>query len=214
MSEWEVKLDQNTLPENLDPLKDKNSLTVIERYIFASHWCRGKSVVDASCGYGFGTSLLSALGAKEVVGLDIDDDALKYCQENHKNCTFFKFDLTNPLSIVRKYDVVVSIETMEHLPRDKIDNYISNLKSLVNPDGIIIITTPIRRCKEFVYHGGTHLYEYDVNEFLEIMKSNFVKVNYNSIVEFRLGESGLLHSEFIDFISDKAMLFFAVCKLK
>ena len=211
-----MKMTQNAPPLEVDPLVNRNNKTILERYIFAAHWCKGKSVLDASCGYGFGSAILKALGASSVTGSDIDKDALKYCKEKHTGCKFYNMDLTNRVSNGHPvYDVIVSIETMEHLPKEDMLRYLRNMKMLLKRNGKLIITTPIRRSMKFVYKGGTHLYEYNEPEFKSVIRSVFTDFEVNSIVEFKLRkEAGMLHSEFEYGISEDSRLFFAICTKK
>ena len=207
-----VKLDQNAPPLEVDPLVNRNNKTILERYIFAAHWCKGKKVLDSSCGYGYGSAILKALGANTVTGTDIDDEALEFCKENHVGCGFSKMDLTKRIGNgYPVFDVVVSIETMEHLPKDDVEVYLRNLKRCLKRGGKLIVTTPVRREMKFNYKGGTHLYEYNEAEFRHLINLLFTDVKYMSLVEFRCFKDGLLHSELINDITKDSRLFFAVC---
>lgn len=210
-----MKLDDNTPPEEIDPLVNKNNLTILERYIFVSHWCKNKAVLDGACAYGKGTALLKALGAKGVTGIDIDKKALEYCKRNHANCEFEKVDLTKRIGNGHAvYDRVVSIETMEHLPKDDVLVYLRNLKRMLKREGKLVITTPIRKSKKFEYDGGTHLYEYDEQEFMSALRKVFVNIELFSIIEFKLFKEGMLHSELVREVGKLSKLFFAVCTKK
>ena len=213
----EPKVDQNALPADIDPISNPASLSIIDRYIFASHWCKNKKVLDASCGYGVGTNILKALGAGEVTGTDIDEVALRYASGNNNHIEFFNMDLTKPvkeMGFKDNYDVVVSIETMEHLPKESVVTYLNNLKAMTRKGGKVIITSPIRTESTFNYIGGTHLYEYNTSEFKELLNSVFDLVEFNSIFEFAIADNGLLHSELIKGIMDNSKLFFAVCEVE
>ena len=52
-----------------------------QRYRLAAQLVKGKKVLDAACGEGYGSSLL-AEEAEEVTGLDIDKEAVE--NANHK----------------------------------------------------------------------------------------------------------------------------------
>ena len=70
-----------------------------------------------------------------------------------------------------EFEVCTSIETFEHLPPERIDEYLQSLKYVTSET--IVITTPRRRMPVWNYQGGTHLYEYDSKEFTEILHRNF-----------------------------------------
>ena len=48
----------------------------IQRVEFALDWCRGKRVLDAGCGSGYGTYFLASNGAAAVLGIDVSRDAI------------------------------------------------------------------------------------------------------------------------------------------
>lgn len=169
-----MKTTQNTIIDEIDILRTPATETMMFRYFLAASYCKGKNVLDASTGYGYGATILKALGAKTVTGIDIDEDALNYARENYeaqfKNgfISFEKIDLTTPESIPIEncgYDTIISIETFEHLPKESIKIYLENLKRALLPGGQIFITTPRRIAPEWKYTGGTHLYEYNAEEF-------------------------------------------------
>lgn len=73
-----------------------------------------KSVVDFGCGQGAWLKVWRELRAEEVVGLDgdyVDPNSLLI--EKHE---FRPTDLTKPVSLGRKFDLVQSLEVAEHLP--------------------------------------------------------------------------------------------------
>jgi SAM-dependent methyltransferase len=112
-----------------------------KRYYFARPYCAGKRVLDAACGVGYGTSLLSEQ-AREVVGLDLSEDAIRYARERYgaPNVEFRVADLLDPQLDSDAFDVVVSFETIEHVP-DR-DSYLTHLSRALRPDGVYIVSTP------------------------------------------------------------------------
>ena len=58
---------------------DYNSMLAAEhvvRYAFAAALCRGRRVLDVACGEGYGSAMLAAAGAAQVVGVDISQEAV------------------------------------------------------------------------------------------------------------------------------------------
>lgn len=214
-----IKDSDNTSIEEINTITNPNTKSLIDRYVFASNFCKGKDVLDCACGYGYGGIILYALGANSVDGFDIDEKAIKYCDnkfnwyEEYSNKPYNVVDVTknweeayNVFQSKRSdsykteeerdiyerhairesfYDVVVSIETFEHVPRETVPQMLKNFKRVCKPGGTIIITTPCRREPEFVYRGGTHLYEYNVNEFIEELSREFTDIQLFAGVEFR-----------------------------
>jgi len=197
-----IKTDQNTPVNDINTLTNPNTKTLIDRYVFASNFCKGKTVLDCACGWGYGTMILEALGAASVKGFDIDTVAVDYAnnyrphEENKKfavrdaTVKWFKKDNS-------EYDVIVSIETFEHVPRDTVPQMLDNFKRVCSSGGNIIITTPQRRTPTFNYiEGSTHLYEYTVNEFYEELSNVFSKIELWYAVEFRHPASDELNTVF------------------
>ena len=170
-----MKESDNTSIEDFNRFTYPASSTSIDRYVFANTWTKGKTVLDAATGQGYGAGILLSLGAKSVVGIDTDEHAIEVANNllqspkaNFSVCDIF--DLKKDFK-ENEFEVCVSLETFEHLPPEKIDEYLQSLKSVTTET--IIISTPRRKTKEWNYDGGTHLYEYDPVEFMNILNKNF-----------------------------------------
>jgi len=116
----------------------------IKRYLFAQTYCDGKQVLDAGCGAGYGTKLLSQV-AHSVHGIDIAEDALAFCKKTYasENITWERGDVRE-LKARDVYDVVTSFEVIERLERDDIPKYLEGLHAALKPDGVALISTPNR----------------------------------------------------------------------
>jgi 2-polyprenyl-3-methyl-5-hydroxy-6-metoxy-1,4-benzoquinol methylase len=124
----------------------------MERYAWASALCGGKNVLDAACGTGFGTLLLSAI-ANSVFGVDISQEAIAYAKQlftrQGLSAYFIVEDLQNNLrqeSYLSLYpenmfDVIVSFETIEHLENPEL--WISQIPSLLKAEGMLICSVPL-----------------------------------------------------------------------
>ena len=97
-------------------------------YMDAMVHAKGKRVIDAACGTGFGSFLLSRV-AEELFSIDVEPEVF----EPHEDilplgCKTTKLALnleTEPVDITA--DLCVSIETIEHLANP--DFFLSNLKA-------------------------------------------------------------------------------------
>jgi SAM-dependent methyltransferase len=211
-----MKDSQNTLIEELDRLINPPSSTSIDRYVFANHWTKDKIVLDAATGKGYGAGLLLSLGAKSVVGIDIDEEGIINAQQrmSSPNCTYLLSDIFNLKNHFKEneFEVWTSIETFEHLPPERIDDYLQGLKYCTSET--IIITTPRRKVPVWHYNGGTHLYEYDKKEMSEILNRNFSESDITAmgLVEHRL-PNGQWGTD-ITLNLDEAWVFFCVINLK
>jgi SAM-dependent methyltransferase len=169
------KVSDNTAISDFCRFSYPASSTSIDRYVISNTWTKGKKVLDAATGQGYGAGILLSLGATSVVGIDTDVDAvanannlLQSKKAHFQVCDIF--DLKKDFN-EDEFEVCVSLETFEHLPPEKINEYLQSLRTVTSET--IIISTPQRKVEKWVYDGGTHLYEYDPNEFVSILQENF-----------------------------------------
>lgn len=83
------------------------------------------SVLDVGCGTGTWAARFAACGAKEVVGVDgdyVDRARLKIPAEQ-----FQAHDLRKPLDLGRRFDLVISLEVGEHIPRSDAETFVQSL---------------------------------------------------------------------------------------
>ena len=67
-------------PERFDPTAGERGLIDCEhhaRYWWAARAASGRAVLDAACGEGYGSAILAAAGATQVVGVDLDPAGLR-----------------------------------------------------------------------------------------------------------------------------------------
>jgi ubiquinone/menaquinone biosynthesis C-methylase UbiE len=150
------------------------ALEHLHRYALAADLTKGKEVVDVASGEGYGSNLL-AEHATSVVGIDISEEAiehanLKYKKSNLKFMTGSAIEMGLPDSSV---DVVVSFETIEHLPEH--EKMLLEIKRVLKEDGILVISTPDKRVysdnKE--HKNPFHVKELYTTEFENLIQRYF-----------------------------------------
>jgi len=96
-------------------------------------------ILDVGCGSGLLITLpLGQLGYN-ILGIDTDKISIDFANTNN---IFEKVKFENiPIeNIIKKYDIILACEILEHLERPI--EFLRNLKSRLKDDGIIILTTP------------------------------------------------------------------------
>lgn len=89
------------------------------RYEWVSKMVAGRFVIDAACGCGYGSAILSDAGCR-VLGLDYSQEAIDFAEKNWRRprVEFRQADLM--YAELPRADAAVSFETIEHLKRPKL----------------------------------------------------------------------------------------------
>lgn len=110
------------------------------RYLLVEPLARGKIVLDAACGGGFGSAYLARV-ATAVLGLDLDEDMLAWARGHFRadNLSFRSRDLHEPVP-GGPFDLLVCLETLEHVrdPRLCLANLVATLRS----QGVAVVSVP------------------------------------------------------------------------
>lgn len=104
----------------------------------------GKRIVDIGCWTGGLLSILTSRGAAELAGVDVIGPWLSVAEQSLPTANFFEVaDLRElPASLKGRFDVVMLLETLEHLPRKSELAALRSLGSLLSPGGVLILSTP------------------------------------------------------------------------
>ena len=169
--------------ERFVPGIDDTELTMehYQRYYCALPLVRGKKVLDAACGEGYGTAVL-ARAAAHVTGIDISPDAIarakgSYSQEGRVR--FIEGSIAELPLEDYSIDVVVSFETIEHVPEDIQHKFLDEIARVLKKDGFLIMSTPNKEVYSDRpgYRNEFHVKEFYKEEFLGFLKGRFSRVS-------------------------------------
>jgi 2-polyprenyl-3-methyl-5-hydroxy-6-metoxy-1,4-benzoquinol methylase len=133
------------VPDAKDP--DDNTERHIARYKFAARFIQPEDVVlDCACGAGYGSAIL-AENAGSVLGVDISEDTIKFAHETYLrgNTNFQCSDLSDLTFAKNRFNLVISMETLEHVDAATCSDFLVKIKSWVKPGGMLIASSPMLR---------------------------------------------------------------------
>ena len=159
-------------PERFDPAESSGTLMDSEhrgRYMWGAQLVRGRKVLDAGCGTGYGLSILEGAGPAGLTGLDIDPDAIAAAQGRVEDAEVVQGDLTALEFPDDSFDLAICFETIEHLASP--EEGLAELRRVVRPGGILVISSP----NPDVYPSGNehHLSELRPGELIGLVQSHF-----------------------------------------
>ena len=141
-------------------------------------------VLEIGCGDGYGAELLSGSGA-DVVALDVDLNSISFAKRKYKksNLSFEWYDGTTIDYADHTFDVIVSFQVVEHVADVK--RYLENIKRVLKPGGVFIITTPNRTYRLTPSQepwNEFHLREYDLRSLKKEFDTVFPETcNYYAV---------------------------------
>ncbi len=147
------------------------------RYAFARRFVSGLSVLDVACGEGYGSTLLAS-GAGSVIGVDISEGAIAHASAAYAGRANLRFVRGSASSLPvadGAVDVVVSFETIEHLPRADQSRMVAEIGRVLRPDGILILSAPnpVEYSQARGYINPFHLHEPSREEIDALLVGTF-----------------------------------------
>jgi SAM-dependent methyltransferase len=136
----------------------------LARYRWAARHCRDARVLDVACGTGYGTRMLRHRGARWVVPVDVSLEALRFARARYAVSGVCADALRLPLAS-GSFDVVVSLETLEHVP--DAEGFVAEISRVLAPGGSLVLSTPNAQLSD-----GTnphHLREFTLEEIRDLL---------------------------------------------
>ena len=163
------------ISERFVPERDRGRLIEVEhvvRYRWAAQTAAGRSVLDAGCGTGYGSAILAAAGASEVIGIDIAADVVTGTADTSAAVSRRAGDVRAIDFPDGRFDLVVCFEVIEHL--DDSLTALDELARVLAPDGLLLLSSPNRG----VYPPGNphHRHEFTPEELIAAVRERLPNV--------------------------------------
>jgi 2-polyprenyl-3-methyl-5-hydroxy-6-metoxy-1,4-benzoquinol methylase len=192
------------------------------RYMFAARLARGKRVLDAGCGAGYGSAEL-ARSAASVVGVDVAPEAVAFASEHYQseNLTFHQASCLAMPFPDAAFELVVGFEVIEHLEDWR--GFLAEVARVLAPTGQFIVSTPnkLYYTESRGEEGANpfHVHEFEFEEFRSELQAVFPHVslfleNHVEGVTFQPHDAGNTVEVRVDAgepAPDESHFFVAVC---
>jgi 2-polyprenyl-3-methyl-5-hydroxy-6-metoxy-1,4-benzoquinol methylase len=160
-----------------DPNLDLISLQAhVARYSFVFRQLESESdVIEVGCGTGYGAFAMSSK-CNSVVGFDPYVDMAKLSSKWTRPNLRFVESLEG---LGGKFDAILSMEVIEHMPRNEADNFILKLKELGHAESKWFLSTPRVLPDELRTENRkrAHPFEYTYEGFRSLLKTHFKHVH-------------------------------------
>jgi len=135
-----------------------------------------QTIIDVGCGDGRMLYELERSDAnRKYTGIDISERALHFARGFTRQSKFEIFDvIESPYQF--EFDACTYIETIEHIPPEKIKTMISNIAKSLKKDGVLYLTTPTTN----IPTSAKHYQHFDLEKIKMYLDDSFeiVDVQY------------------------------------
>ena len=144
----------------------------LARYLFAAQLASSRRVLDAACGEGYGTALLS-VGASSATGVDVDERTVEHARSRHPGPNFVAGDVRELPFGDGSFDLVVCFETIEHVPDP--ERVLAELRRVMAADALLLVSTPNKH--QYLVENEFHEREFFHEEFVALLEARFERVD-------------------------------------
>ncbi len=136
---------------------------------------RGRRVLDAACGEGYGSWLLAGTAA-DVIGIDIDATAIGHAMARYAAQPHLRYLQASCAALpleTGSVDLIVSFETIEHVEEQAA--MLSEFRRVLAPGGALVISSPNKAIysEETGYTNEFHVRELTREELATMLRPHF-----------------------------------------
>lgn len=141
---------------------------------------KNNTVLEVGCGSGYYTGMLSNLGVKNYLGVDITEVMFPELKKEFPSYRFERKDVTLD-KIKGKFDLVIMIDVVEHIVNDnKFRSAMENMKDSLSKNGVFVIAPIWNKGKKHLFY----LRSWSLNE----IKKEFPGYTFGQLVPFTEGD--------------------------
>lgn len=149
----------------------------VHRYKAISNCIKKMNVLDAGCGTGYGSFLMSQY-AESVTGMDISSESIEWCNDHYTsqhNLNFIQGSLDVLPFEDSKFDCIVIFEVIEHVDKYIQDQFLKEAKRVLKSNGVLVMSTPNKTIytDKSGYHNPFHISEFYLNEYKDYLNREF-----------------------------------------
>lgn len=159
------------------------SLRRLYAYEASIRWMPAEArVLEIGAGPGHGANHLAGHVAY-LVATDLSRRAAREALERYRQIPYCNVDGTRLAFAADSFDVVISFQVIEHIPR--VGDYLQELRRVLKPNGRLLVTTPNRRWRLLPLQrpwNPEHVREYDMRGLLRTLGGVFPSVEVYGVV--------------------------------
>jgi 2-polyprenyl-3-methyl-5-hydroxy-6-metoxy-1,4-benzoquinol methylase len=163
-----------------EQIKTGHVIFTLARYKFATRLLEKNpklDVLELGCSEGVGTLQLARV-ANSVLGIDFEKTWIDWAKKNleTENLKFIQDDFIN--KEYGKFDAVVSIDVIEHISKEKEDEFLSTICNNLKDNGFCIVGTPNITASPYASPKSQigHINLYDAKRLEELLSKKFHNV--------------------------------------
>lgn len=174
------KDDERGLPGNAEFMKSGWTDHMLLRYFLAMDRAAGRRVLDTCCGLGWGAHLVAGV-AQELVGIDLDADAVRFCRHTwgDDNTRYHEGSVLDLPFEADSFDVVLCMEAIEHFSLADGRRYLAELHRVCAPGGVLLGSSTFPDTREqasaLCAQNEHHLYIYTRREMRRLLTEVFAR---------------------------------------
>lgn len=148
----------------------KNRLLAIE-WALRKHDVSASKILEVGCGFGTISNVLGQYG--EVTGVDLSPRAIEIAEERYPEAEFEAGDITDNTIASGQFDVLVTTEVIEHVPREARELFMESLAQRLKTGGLLVLTTPNKRLSDRIETFQLIEEHFFENELRELLSKHF-----------------------------------------